>query len=675
MMFYKASALIVGESWVMNSIDPQEKRIHIRDIRYNTNDWNESQHKEHFCFVSHIGDPEISCGIISFSPENPEKYLSSFFLAIGFSVKEIEVHEITLSAISKLLSHAYHTDFIENDDEVMEEYGLDRIRSRFKIKADFDEFLLKENKDPHTLYEKAHSLVASDTLLPELDRIYSGKQNKEVYGHPVHYVIETDNREVENDLTELLLQALYDNGRLQSRRYSSIEVKVDPSYSAKDYEAFYKSSAGGAVLVRYIAKNTSDDAEQYASSEIEDISMMCENLIRYRNQVLTVFSLPRECERIKRQIYEEIGSVAMIELRENLADCNTSREYLKQLCKKAHMIADPSLYCALESNKTYLPEELRTLFDQWFNEKMRTSVFPQYKEITVCRSEMVKETVKGNAYEELENMIGLKDAKDVIHKALNYYKLQRVYKDKGISQNKAAMHMVFTGNPGTAKTTVARLFARIMKDNGVLSTGKLVEVGRGDLVGKYVGWTAHTVKEKFRAAMGGVLFIDEAYSLLDDRSGSYGDEAINTIVQEMENRREDLVVIFAGYPEEMERFLQRNPGLRSRIAFHVPFSDYSVQELCEIAEVIGKREGISLSNHALKKLSGVFENARQQKDFGNGRYVRNILELSRMNLANRILDLDPDSVTEKQLTQLEEVDIEIPKVQTQIAKREIGFSI
>ena len=143
----------------------------------------------------------------------------------------------------------------------------------------------------------------------------------------------------------------------------------------------------------------------------------------------------------------------------------------------------------------------------------------------------------------------------------------------------------------------------------------------------------------------------------------------------MENRREDLVVIFAGYPEEMERFLQRNPGLRSRIAFHVPFSDYSAQELCEIAEVIGKKEGISLSSRALEKLSGVFENARQQKDFGNGRYVRNLLELSRMNLANRILDLDPDSVTENQLTQLEEVDIEIPKVQTQIAKREIGFSI
>ena len=119
------------------------------------------------------------------------------------------------------------------------------------------------------------------------------------------------------------------------------------------------------------------------------------------------------------------------------------------------------------------------------------------------------------------------------------------------------MHMVFTGNPGTAKTTVARLLAQIMQDNGLLSRGHLVEVGRSDLVGKYVGWTAKCVKEKFKEAKGGVLFIDEAYSLLDNRAGSYGDEAINTIVQEMENHREELVVIFAGYPEKWKNLFRK----------------------------------------------------------------------------------------------------------------------
>lgn len=257
---------------------------------------------------------------------------------------------------------------------------------------------------------------------------------------------------------------------------------------------------------------------------------------------------------------------------------------------------------------------------------------------------------------------------------LNYYKLQRVYKDKGLKQDRPAMHMVFTGNPGTAKTTVARLFARIMKENSLLSKGQLVEVGRGDLVAKYVGWTAKTVQEKFRAAMGGVLFIDEAYSLVEDRGGSFGDEAINTIVQEMENHREDVVVIFAGYPNEMEKFLDKNPGLRSRIAFHVPFANYNTAELCDIARLIGKSKGVTLTEGAVEKLSGVFDEARKQSDFGNGRYVRNVLELSKMNQAARILDMDPEKVSESILTSISEQDIEIPQAKQTAQVRKIGFS-
>ena len=177
-----------------------------------------------------------------------------------------------------------------------------------------------------------------------------------------------------------------------------------------------------------------------------------------------------------------------------------------------------------------------------------------------------------------------------------------------------------------------------------------MEVGRSDLVAKYVGWTAKTVQEKFKAAMGGVLFIDEAYALADDRGGSFGDEAINTIVQEMENRREDLVVIFAGYPEEMERFLDKNPGLRSRIAFHVPFADYSAEELCDIAMLIGRQKGVSFSADAVEKLYTVFEVARLQPDFGNGRYARNAVEQAKMNMASRLLTMDLAAVTKETLT-------------------------
>ena len=212
-----------------------------------------------------------------------------------------------------------------------------------------------------------------------------------------------------------------------------------------------------------------------------------------------------------------------------------------------------------------------------------------------------------------------------------------------------------------------------MKDNGLLSRGQLIEVGRADLVGKYVGWTAPLVKSKFNDALGGVLFIDEAYSLTDDRSGSFGDEAITTIVQEMENHRDDVVVIFAGYPDKMEEFLEKNPGLRSRIAFHVPFADYSSEELCEIAGLIGKNKGFRLSEDAMEKLETVFDAVRGQSDFGNGRYVRNILEQARMAQASRLLKADFDSVTAEDIATVKAVDIpDVP--QKPEKKRRIGFT-
>ena len=212
-----------------------------------------------------------------------------------------------------------------------------------------------------------------------------------------------------------------------------------------------------------------------------------------------------------------------------------------------------------------------------------------------------------------------------------------------------------------------------MKENGLLSKGHLVEVGRGDLVGKYVGWTAQIVQKKFQEAKGGVLFIDEAYSLVDDRDGSFGDEAINTIVQEMENHRDELVVIFAGYPDKMEEFLNKNPGLRSRIAFHVPFADYNADELCMIADLMGEQHKVSFTDEAKKKLHEIFDDAKNREGFGNGRYVRNVLEMAQMNQAGRILQMDADKVSKKDITTITDSDIEAPCIGDVKVKRPIGF--
>ena len=208
-------------------------------------------------------------------------------------------------------------------------------------------------------------------------------------------------------------------------------------------------------------------------------------------------------------------------------------------------------------------------------------------------------------------------------------------------------HMLFTGNPGTAKTTVARLLAQIFAKEGITDAPTFIECGRADLVGQYLGHTAVKVKKAFERAKGGVLFIDEAYSLVDGYRGHYGDEAINTIVQEMENNRENTVVIFAGYPKPMQRFLDANEGLRSRIGFHLEFPDYDAQDLLAILELMLKERTYILSNGAKAKALEIFKQAAKQSDFGNGRFVRNLLEQMIMQQSLRIYDEGSDRSWDK----------------------------
>jgi len=262
-----------------------------------------------------------------------------------------------------------------------------------------------------------------------------------------------------------------------------------------------------------------------------------------------------------------------------------------------------------------------------------------------------------SAYDKLSEMIGLDNVKRIIDGAINYFNLQKEYKERGIDFSRPAMHMVFSGNPGTAKTTVARLFAQILRDNKIISRGELIEVGRADLVGEYVGQTAPKVKEVFQRAKGSVLFIDEAYSLLDDKKGLYGDEAINTIVQEMENARDDVIVVFAGYKNEMEEFIERNPGLSSRIAFHIDFDDYSASELLDITKLLARKNSIIIDESCDKKLLEIYENARKNPSFGNGRFARNMLERAKLNQANRIAEQDVEYLSNEQLKTIVSDDI------------------
>jgi SpoVK/Ycf46/Vps4 family AAA+-type ATPase len=198
-----------------------------------------------------------------------------------------------------------------------------------------------------------------------------------------------------------------------------------------------------------------------------------------------------------------------------------------------------------------------------------------------------------------------------------------------------ALNTEFSGNPGTAKTTVARILAGIFHEIGLLESADIVEVGRSDLIAGYVGQTAPKVRDVFKKADGKLLFIDEAYSLVDASKNDFGDEAIDTIVQEMENRRDRTIVIFAGYPDRMAEFFDRNPGLRSRVPFSVKFSDYPVETLVKIAESEASKRGFAITADAVSKVNTICAEAASQPQFGNGRFCRNLVENAILNFASR----------------------------------------
>lgn len=670
MLFYKVEGMLINNG-AENEDSRRAQREAARRIYMKSEDYNHKHGRDAYCFVSESSDGLLTAGMIADQAEDVQHTADVFLNYIGCPLKDMTLSEVTIGTVQQMLGRSDHNGFIEDADEILEKFGIDRAIGRRGRGIEFGENII-DDCTRKEITGKVDRYLLGETLLPELDRIYAGSTSKKAQGHPVHYMLQTDNVDTRREGSKLLLQALYANGRVSSKRYCFLNFRPGEDFSIMAYDSLYHVCAGSAVVVRYLANDDSEDGG-VANSERDTIERLCEVAKRHRNQVLTIFCLPRECKHAKAMFYENLGSMTMVEVREDYSDHTRAMDFLKLLAKENHVRTDKALFAKLDPEKGYLAAELQSIFDEWYNAKLKTSIYPQYKDLQMVKQEVVKAAPKGSAYDDLQEMIGLSEAKAVIKKALNYYKMQKLYEDKGVKPDAPAMHMVFTGNPGTAKTTAARLFARIMKDNGLLSKGQLVEVGRGDLVGKYVGWTAQTVQAKFKAAKGGVLFIDEAYSLVDDRSGSFGDEAINTIVQEMENHREDVVVIFAGYPNEMEKFLQKNPGLRSRIAFHVPFADYNADELVRIAQMMGKNKGVCFEEEALAKLTSAFEAARKQSDFGNGRYVRNLLEQAKMNQASRLLEYDFDAITAEEIKTIKAEDIVIPEVKAEV-KRTIGFA-
>ncbi|TRY26823.1 AAA family ATPase [Brevibacillus sp. LEMMJ03] len=258
-------------------------------------------------------------------------------------------------------------------------------------------------------------------------------------------------------------------------------------------------------------------------------------------------------------------------------------------------------------------------------------------------ADTVRTTAPGNvaaAFDELERLIGLREAKKLMYEIHALLRLNKEREKHNLKLEKQVYHMVFKGNPGTGKTTVARLFGKLFREMGILSKGHLIEVERADLVGEFIGHTAQKTRDLIKKALGGILFIDEAYSLARGGEKDFGKEAIDCLTKALEDHGNDFVCILAGYTDEMDAFLELNPGLPSRFPIQLRFADYTVDELISIAEsmVEGKEYRLSpsakekLRQHLMRKRHDVFE-----INFSNARYVRNAIEQAIRKQAVRLL--------------------------------------
>ena len=698
MIFYKIEADVEleknseSENIIHHNVrhirDDEDCRIMIQKMSDEADKMYSENNKKFFLFVNRADNLGVDDNIkkirlrmlaVSESLQETEKYIKDLEDSVSFKLQNIDISETTSSVF---INNLRRSDYTYVDSEaIMSDFDIPDARGN---SIDLKEYLMtKEDMSPAEYETCAKKYLCDSALLPELKRIFAQKSPSKdcVKGVPVQYMICIKNSEIREKVVNLLQDALYDAGRFQNSRLYKIAYKDSSLFGPSDETVIrdtwdlMKVCKGSLVEIDY-QKGLAGDNKDVKHAGDDVLEALGDCIKYYRNEIQTFFCIPGEIPGIESMIMDRLGNVPVIKITEDQVNGERAEEYLRMMADNAGLNADDNLFAEVrKAIGTYDVSDLKKIYDRWYNDYVRTNIYPGYAEINTAEEELAQKLPDGCAYDKLNKMTGLKEAKNVIDSALDYYKAQKIFKEKGVKSDRPAMHMVFTGNPGTAKTTVARLFASILKENGILSEGKLFELGRADLVGQYVGWTAPIVKRRFVEAKGSVLFIDEAYSLVDGKDGLYGDEAINTIVAEMENNREDMVVIFAGYPQEMETFLEKNPGLRSRIAFHVPFEDYSAEELFDIAGLIAEDKGVRLDSGVKEKLIPVFEKARSEKDFGNGRFVRNMIEKAKMKQMARLVHSELKNVTKDDCETLIADDFDEPANCKKDNNRQIGFAV
>ena len=499
-----------------------------------------------------------------------------------------------------------------------------------KLGLNIDKKCFKEYLLDNDYWDRQNTALDSG-LLPEDEkkRILKGNKTDSTMIQPIHYVLFEEDTDVLQAMIKELLHYLCINGRVYNRRI----VKIDEEdYYNLLFERTIQNlnNLNGGCVIALIKNN---DSEQIIKEILKAINFEDNN---YKETFSLIIVFPQETTKAMQQLKEYCPKQFFVKIaNKKMNKKGAIADFKKRMEKDNIQKNDINWNLVLACKENYTTAEVWRLYRTWLrNDYSISQHFPQYQRVVQQYFQL--EQTERNAREELQKLIGLQDIKILVDNIIHFFKVQNIRCTQNPNITKPTMHMVFSGNPGTAKTTVARLIGRILKEENILDVGNLYEVGRSDLVGKYVGWTAKTVKDYFEKAKGSVLFIDEAYSLADEQK-SFGDEAINTIVQEMENHRNDVVVIMAGYKNDMKQLLKKNRGLESRIAFYIDFPDYTPEELYLILEKMVQQEGMQLNID----VHDIFINRLNKENIanGNGRIVRNILDAAKIKQAGRILSL------------------------------------
>ena len=532
------------------------------------------------------------------------------------NVENIVFNEISLSTFENRMREEWFDQLFDDKDAIWE-----------KVHVDGKQYICKERLLEPLSVEKTFNRRYIPKI--ELDRIRVNNCKSDFTEMPVHYLVIEKTREIQNRINEEIVYELRKAGRISCNRY--ITISADNYSDLERYNGKIQNLNnldGGIVIVRLDCL--------IEGHSIELVRAIYSEQNNYTGKYTVIFNVPED----KKELVNEVKRVCklwpFVTIENRKLNKKEAITHIKEIASENGVsLSNEECKKILGEIKCCTHDEVNELYRGWYLNTYNIDLnYPQYRKMVDDYYSLNVEN--RDALNELNSLVGLNSVKDLCKKIINYYELQKLRNRENFGEDSIGMHMVFSGNPGTAKTTVARLVARIMKQKGILSKGDLIEVGRADLVGKYVGWTAKTVQEYFEKAKGSILFIDEAYSLIDDNN-SFGAEAINTIVQEMENNREDVVVIFAGYGREMRDFIDQNSGLKSRISFFVDFPDYSNQELYQILELFARKNHYELDNDVYPQFMGALTDIEVKR--GNGRYVRNIFEGAKLRQAERLMKL------------------------------------